>query len=128
MDKVVHFEIPFDDEKRVQNFYKNLFGWKINAVPGMPYFMVNTVATDKKNMPKEVGAINGGMMKRNVPGEGPVIVINVSDIDSYLKKVEKAGGKTVLPKQKVADMGLYARVTDTEGNVVGLWQDLSKRK
>ncbi len=25
---------------------------------------------------------------------------------------------------KVGDMGLYARVTDTEGNLIGVWQDI----
>ena len=28
MDKVIHFEIPVDDAKRAQDFYKNIFGWK----------------------------------------------------------------------------------------------------
>lgn len=45
-------------------------------------------------------------------------------VDEYVKKVEGQGGKLVLPKQQVGDMGLYARVSDTEGNVIGLWQDL----
>ena len=31
-----------------------------------------------------------------------------------------AGGKTVLSKQKVSDMGFYAKLSATEGNVIGL--------
>lgn len=126
MDKVVHFEIPADDLARAQKFYKEIFGWEITKVPmlGVEYYMVNTVTSDKKGMPKEPGAINGGMMKRNVSGEMSVLVINVKSLDNYLKKIEKAGGKIVLQKQKVGDMGLYARVADTEGNVIGIWQDV----
>lgn len=90
----------------------------------MDYYMVTTVETDEKQMPKEPGAINGGLMKRQVKGESPVIVVNVPSVDDYLKKVEEAGGKVVMPKMQVGDMGLYARVTDTEGNVIGIWQDL----
>ena len=125
MDKVVHFEIPADDVRRAQKFYQSLFGWKIDAVPDMPYWMVKTVETDQKNMPKEAGAINGGLFERQ-SGEGPVIVINVPNLEAYLKKVEKAGGKIAMPKQQVGDMGLYAKVEDTEGNVIGLWQNLKR--
>jgi predicted enzyme related to lactoylglutathione lyase len=90
----------------------------------MNYHLISTVATDEKGMPKEVGAINGGMYKREIKNDFPVIVINVSSLDESLKKVESAGGKIIMPKQQVGDMGLYARVTDTEGNVIGIWQDL----
>jgi hypothetical protein len=124
MDKVVHFEIPVDELERAQKFYKSIFGWNINQVPSMEYYMVNTVDVDENHMPKEPGAINGGMFKRNAPGQSPTIVINVASIDDYLTKIEGAGGKVILPKQKVADFGLYAQFSDTEGNVIGLWQNL----
>ncbi len=126
MDKVVHFEIPADDLARAQKFYRDVFSWEINKapMPGVEYYMVTTVATGEDMKPKEAGAINGGLMKRNFPKEAPVIVINVSSLDDYLKKIEKAGGKIVLPKQTVGDFGLYARITDTEGNIIGIWQNL----
>jgi len=124
MDKVIHFEIPVDDAKRAQDFYKNIFGWQINAVPDMDYYFVTTVEADQNMVPKEPGAINGGMLKRSVPGEQPIIVIQVSSIDEYLKKVTSGGGKVILPKMTVGSFGFYARVLDTEGNVIGLWQTL----
>ena len=88
MDKVVHFEIPADDLKRAQDFYNKMFGWQINQVPDvdMTYYMVNTTEVGDNHMPKEPGAINGGMMKRSTPDESPVIVVDVSSIDDYLKK------------------------------------------
>jgi hypothetical protein len=124
MDKVIHFEIPVDEFESAQKFYKNIFGWQINEVPGMQYYLINTVEVDETHMPKEPGAINGGMFKRNNSKQSPVIVINVSSIDDYLKKIEESGGKIILPKQKVGDFGLYAQFTDTEGNTIGLWQNL----
>lgn len=86
--------------------------------------MVTTVPTDEKQMPKEPGAINGGIVQRSPVGQHPIIVINVPSVDEFITKVAKGGGKVVLAKQKVGDFGLYARVTDSEGNVIGLWQDL----
>jgi predicted enzyme related to lactoylglutathione lyase len=53
-------------------------------------------------------------------------VINVPSIDEDLKKIEKAGGKVVWTKSPVGDFGFYAQVADTEGNVVGLWEDVKK--
>lgn len=126
MNKVVHFEILADDTTRAQNFYRDVFGWKIEktSMPGHEYYMVTTVETDEQQVPKEPGAINGGMMKRQMPKEGTVIVIEVDNLDEHLKKVQTAGGKIVMPKMTVGDMGLYARISDTEGNIIGVWQNL----
>lgn len=126
MNKVVHFEIPADDTARAQKFYSEVFDWDIQKVPspGMEYYMVKTVETDENQMPKEAGAINGGLMKRMHSEDAPIIVINVPNLDEHLKKVTEAGGKIVMEKQEVMNMGLYARVSDTEGNVIGIWQDL----
>lgn len=126
MDKVVHFEIPYDNADRAKKFYQGVFGWQLNDIPEMDYTIVTTVPTDEKRMPKESGAINGGMLKRGKDYKSPVIVINVPSVDEYLKKIKKAGGKVTTPKHHVGDMGYYARVKDTEGNVIGIWQNIMK--
>lgn len=51
-------------------------------------------------MPKEPGTINGGMLKRDETGQNPVLVIDVNS-EEHLKKIEKAGGKIVMPPMKV---------------------------
>jgi predicted enzyme related to lactoylglutathione lyase len=38
-------------------------------------------------------------------------------------KVEKLGGKILVPKMAVPKMGYFALCMDTEGNVFGLWED-----
>ena len=126
MDKIVHFEIPVDNIERASQFYKKFFGWDIikETMPGMEYHTVRTVATDKKGMPQSSGAINGGMMKRRVKEEAPVLVIQVTSLDDTLKKITQVGCKIVAPKMNVGDMGVYARFMDPEGNVMGLWQNL----
>jgi hypothetical protein len=122
-DKVVHFEIPADDLDRARAFYGDAFGWTINAIPELGYTIVETTPIDNEtNMPTEPGAINGGMMQREAPITGPVITIGVDDVDAALRRVEELGGKTVLPKQSVAEMGFSAYFSDPEGNVVGLWE------
>jgi len=124
--KVVHFEIPADNVERAKSFYQKAFGWQINQYPGMEYHMVGTAPSNEQGMPTEPGAINGGMTKRQDPVKNTVITIDVSDIDSSLKSIEKLGGKIVQKKQSVADMGFTAYFKDTEGNIVGLWQSARK--
>ncbi len=123
MDKVVHFELPFDDKSRAGDFYKKLFGWSLTDTGVMDYVMIHAAETDDKNMVKEAGAINGGMFPREAGAPNPIICIAVDSIDEKIKEVEAAGGKVVMPKISIPNGG-YARVSDTEGNIIGLVDSL----
>ena len=119
MDRVVHFEIPYDEKKRAMKFYAETFGWKLLDLPEMDYTLVHAAQTDENNMVAEKGAINGGLFHRSDDAKEPIIVIGVESIDETIKKVVAAGGKVVTPKQRIPN-GSYARVADPEGNVIGL--------
>jgi len=121
--RVVHFEIPFDDGDRARAFYQNAFGWNITHIPEMGYTLVSTGPTIEQGPPSEPGFINGGMLERSDLFLGPVVTVDVEDIDAALAKVEELGGKTVQPRQEVAQMGFSAYFTDPEGNLMGLWQN-----
>jgi len=85
---------------------------------GVPHGRHNTRGPEDT----EPGAINGGMTKRNNEVKNTVITVDVADIDSSLKSIEKLGGRIIQNKQPVADAGFTAYFKDTEGNIVGLWQ------
>lgn len=123
--KVVHFEIPLDDVERGRKFFAEAFGWTINPLPEMEYTLVGTAPTDEAGMLTEAGSINGGMFARSAqsPSSAPLITIDVDDIDEALRKIESLGGTTVAPRMPVGDMGFAAYFKDTEGNVLGLWQN-----
>jgi uncharacterized protein len=123
--KVVHFEIPFDDADRAQGFYRDVFGWSVQPMPEMDYTIVSTGPGDDQGLPSEPGFINGGMMKRQEQLGTPVIVLQVDDIDKTLAMVEENGGSTVLGKLPVAEMGFAGYFRDSEGNLMGLWQNAS---
>ena len=127
MNKVVHFEIPAEDVARAQKFYKTVFDWKINNVPEMDYTILYTTETDEKtHMIKELGAINGGMMKRQRPVMSPVITIDVPDIEDAQMSIEENGGKIIQERMAVGDMGFSAYFEDSEGNLMGLWENAKK--
>jgi predicted enzyme related to lactoylglutathione lyase len=123
MDKVVHFHIPVDDMERAKEFYTKIFDWNIQETGHSGYNLVETVEVDEVENPIEPGAINGALYVRESPEEYPEITIEVSSIEDYLKKIEESGGEVVTQKTPVKDYGFYAEFRDTEGNVVGLWQE-----
>jgi hypothetical protein len=65
--------------------------------------------------------INGAIMKRTDPLASTVNTIEVPDIDEYLEKVVNSGGRIVQEKVHI-DVGSFAVVSDTEGNLLGLMQ------
>lgn len=122
--RVVHFEIPYDDGERARRFYAEAFGWQLMEMPDLQYTMVSTGPVTEEGMPSEPGFINGGMFDRAAAGEinRPVLTIDVDDIDAAWKTIEQLGGKTVGEKLTVGEMGYAAYFTDSEGNLIGLWQ------
>jgi predicted enzyme related to lactoylglutathione lyase len=125
MDKVVHFEIPVDDQTRAKEFYGSVFDWEMNDADmggGVVYTTAMTVATDESMQPKEPGAINGGIMRRSPDTPAPVITIQVDSIDEALKKIEAGGGTTVQPRTEIPNMGAFGYFKDSEGNTMGLWE------
>lgn len=126
MNKVVHFEIPMDDKERAMKFYQDALGWKLQDMPEMGYVMAHTMELDDKMMPKEAGAINGGMALRKGVFQSLSLAVNVDDIDEATKKVIEAGGTIVKEKTVIGDMGLIVYFKDTEGNLLSLWQNIRK--
>jgi len=119
MSTIVHFEIPADDPNRAKKFYTALFGWKIEHVPEMEYWMISTSGEK---------AVDGGMMKRQHPQQQITDYIDVPSIDEYAVKVEKLGGKIVVPKMAVPTMGYFVVCLDTENNVFAIWENNKNAK
>jgi len=120
--RVVHFEVPFDDADRARSFYQGAFGWNLMPMPEMSYTMVSTGPSGDQG-PTEPGYIGGGLTERTELLRGPVITVDVDDIDAALAKIEQLGGKTVRSRQDIGGgMGFTAYFTDPEGNLTGLYQ------
>ena len=50
----------------------------------------------------------------------------MQDIKAAVERVKAASGKIVTEPYPVADLGLEAYFQDTEGNILGVWQDLQQ--
>ncbi|MGA1974881.1 MAG: hypothetical protein ABSG92_04530 [Conexivisphaerales archaeon] len=64
---IVRFEIPSDDVRRAQRFYRRAYGWTISQYSGMDCFTKCTVPNDENGTLKSRGAINVGLAKRAGP-------------------------------------------------------------
>ncbi len=127
MDRVCHFEVPYSDKSRMEEFYQKVFGWQFMPAPGdMPYTFIFTTEVGPDFQPKTTGGINGGSYPRGDGGgsNSPVIVLEVASCAQRMEDVKAAGGDIVFGPHPIGDMGIYAQVKDSEGNIIGLWQPL----
>ena len=111
MDPVVHFEMPYDDRKRMAKFYRSAFGWKTQMLGEEMgnYVTAATTETGEKG-PQKPGRINGGFYPRKPdwPAQYPSVVIAVDDIKRSMKKVNHAGGKVLGEPMEIPNVGQYA--------------------
>jgi len=129
MPNIVYFEIPADDVARARQFYQSVLGWKIEqtrgppepeAIAAMEYHDIDTGDAG------EGGLTKGGLYRRQT-SELITDHVAVDDIDGVLAKVEKAGGRILVPTMKITGVGLNAIIQDTEGNSIGLVQSETGR-
>ena len=111
----VHLELTTSDLGKAKDFYTKMFDWQLQEYSGggMPYLLINTG--------QEPG---GGMMALPMPG-APVawgMYIAVDDLDAASAKLEKLGGKVLMPRTEVPDMGWFIIASDPQGATFGLWQ------
>jgi predicted enzyme related to lactoylglutathione lyase len=111
------FEIPAKNFERACTFYSSVL---VKEVPTMDTGMGPTYGFLRGNSPQEIG---GGIVKGEgyePSASGSIIYLNGGDdLNVPLGKVEKAGGKVLLPKTSLGEMGFMALFLDTEGNKVG---------
>jgi len=124
---VVHFEMPYEDPKRMTDFYANTFGWESNQMgPEMGNYVVAMSGESDKNGPLKPGYINGGFWnkKDNPSYPYPSFVISVDDIEVAMKKISDNGGKLIGEPTDIPGVGKFISFTDTEGNRCSILQPI----
>ncbi len=110
-------EIPVTDFSRAVSFYQNILNITIEKV--------DMEGTQMGVMPSSSEAVNVVLVKGNdykPTTDGAVVYLNAGkDLQLTLDKVEKNGGKIIVPKTEISpEMGFFALFIDTEGNKLGL--------
>ena len=109
---VVHFEVIGKDGGALQSYYKELFGWDIDANNPIGY----------GNVQKEQGGIGGGIGNALPGSDGHVtFYVGVPDVESALAKAESLGGSRVFGPGRVPGTDItLGQFTDPEGHLVGV--------
>jgi predicted enzyme related to lactoylglutathione lyase len=108
---VTHFEINAQDAPATQKFYRDLFGWGIDANNPDNYGMIDT-----KN--KGTG-INGGIGASREGKSWVTFYVETDDPAATLAKAERLGGRRIMEPMQSMNV-VYALFADPEGNVIGL--------
>ncbi|TGM58037.1 VOC family protein [Leptospira vanthielii] len=110
-------EIPVSDLSRAVSFYQAILSVSIERM--------TMGDTEMGVLPAAEGSVNVVLVKGNdyIPtNNGVLIYLNIgNDLQPALEKVEKNGGKVLLPKTEISpEMGYYAMFVDSEGNKIGM--------
>jgi predicted enzyme related to lactoylglutathione lyase len=119
---IVHIEIPASNTKAASQFYADVFDWKITTDPTFDYHMFSAEGGPGGGF---VGTGTSGGHYTYKPGQ-LLVYIGTDDIDASLASVEKHGGKVVLPKTEIPQMGWWAVFADPAGNHIGLFKALPR--
>ncbi len=107
------FQIQGPNGHALQQFYKSTFGWKMKPQPG---------DGDAMMVDAEPGGMPGGVGTSHNHQPSVAVYISVGDIDAVFGKIERGGGRMVMPKMDLpGGMGSIAGFTDPAGNWIGLW-------
>ena len=114
------FEIPTLDIDRATNYYETIFDIKMIAM--------DTPNIRMRLFPIENQMNIGGSLVFNKDfykpsdSSGPLIYLNGNpDVEIILNRIEKAGGKILVPKTQISpEYGFMAVMLDSEGNRIAL--------
>jgi uncharacterized protein len=107
-----HIELNTDDLAAAKSFYKKVFDWKLSAIPGMSYTLI------------DVGKGTGGGMTEKQMKEQPTAwlpYVEVKDVKETLAKAQKAGARIVVDYMEIGEMGAIGVFVDPTGAGLGIW-------
>jgi predicted enzyme related to lactoylglutathione lyase len=114
------FEIPATDLSRAQRFYETIFA--LSLIPlDLPNIKMRMFPLEDQMGVGGAICDSGGFHKPSAT-DGPLIYLNANpDVQLVLDRIEKAGGKIMVPKTEISpEYGYMAVFIDSEGNRIGL--------
>ena len=115
---VTWVSIPSSDFDRAVKFYSEVTGLKLEVKGEGEQRMATSLTESEWNDTIGFGVTADPSIK---PGpNGPRLYIAAPDMEGLLGKVEENGGKVLVPKTAMGEMGFWGLMEDSEGNHIGL--------
>ncbi|HEV8650938.1 MAG TPA: VOC family protein [Actinomycetes bacterium] len=108
---VVYFELGGVEHEPLVKFYGELFGWRLQTIPGSNYALVDTQGG---------GGINGGIGKSRTGEPWSTFYVEAGDLQAVLDQAESLGAKTVMPVTEIPGRVTFAMFNDPDGLLIGL--------
>ena len=115
------FEIPVTDMERAVKFYESLLEVKLSRILLGPLEMAIFPQAETDSGSAGSLVLHKEYYKPSQDGILVYFTAQSGDLSDELSRVEKVGGKIIIPKRKISDkFGFMAIVLDTEGNRIAL--------
>lgn len=107
---IVHLEIPAGNPTAAGTFYSDVLGWQITTNTEHNYVIFQSESGPRGGFIDPANAALGYQPDRLL------VYLAIDDIDVTLAVIEAHGGKTVIPKTIIPNVGEWAIFTDPNGN------------
>lgn len=111
------FEIYVDDMERAKKFYQDVFGVKLDRLPGADLEMW-TFPMEQNGAGAAGSLVHMEGVKSG--GNSTIIYFSCEDCATEEGRVETAGGRVFKSKFSIGQYGFIVLAFDTEGNMFGL--------
>ena len=113
---LTHFEIYGDEPQKLADFYRELFGWRVERAPGVDYWRIHLPSSENGNA-------DGGLTYRPMTtSRGWMQYVSVESLDDSVAVAQRLGAQVLRPKTAVPKTAWYAVLADPEGNLFAIWQ------
>ncbi len=110
----VHNELHTQDPERAKQFYKALFDWKLEDVPGMNYTIIDVGEQGRG------GGIMGSPMPDALPQWVPYVLVD--DVAASTRKAKSLGATILADVTEIPDVGQFSMLLDPTGAAFALFR------
>jgi predicted enzyme related to lactoylglutathione lyase len=111
---ITHIEFQVKDVQKAMQWYADLFGWQTE------YNAEANYGTFKTDAGQSVG---GGFNLITEHPVGTTAYVKTDDLQSTLRKAQEMGARLIQDATAMPGKGIYALISDLDGNAIGLWQE-----
>jgi len=113
---IVHSELIVSDTAKARDFYGKVFDWVFDDTTFPGYTLIHTGRDT-----------HGGLMAKHhdTPLSGLNSYFEVDDVNRTLHDVVESGGRVVVPRTAISNVGEFAMFQDPEGIAVGILHPVS---
>jgi predicted enzyme related to lactoylglutathione lyase len=115
-----HLELATDNTGRAKEFYTKLFDWQFEQDRNSPVGPYTGITVG--------GGTTAAMMPKRMPEQPTawLAYVLVDSVAGTLEKVRKLGGKVIVDRTPIPEMGAFAVLADPTGAALGVWESSKK--